>query len=426
MRTRLRAASGEKDLATMIQIHARAFSKQINAGDALDLGIRGCLTLAGVQSSVLEDETTNIMQGFVAAGPRPYSEMVQVWDMLAQRVQGGWPLLPPSIGYISELAVDPACQKSGLGSLLLCIALDQLRARGLRAVLVFTGEHLQSAVALYTRFGFRRFLKQQCEQGGTWWWWVLDNDGSHHHRTRYQVVDSIPGHICDKTQPQQKLTASPADGEQTVPSQDGDMGRRHVPALHRSRSPENAVVRIEGVSTTMGGQASMPMARCISHGEGGGDSYRLNNGCSLEVTSGFQRAPSAVQTRHIYNDTCVLGASVAPLQRSYAAPLMQVQDVCHRSPLCQHRAEKEISQPLKPRAEQNVSCTPYQQSRVEVNQKIPQQPSFTPLFTRRPPDTKSPVVPRSSLGAPGYALQGRSWMPPMSVQARENVPPGIM
>lgn len=200
MRSLLRP-SVEADMPTILNLHARAFSATHEKGtERQQNAVRACLTAPGIKCSVLEAEATKTMQGFVAVGPRPYSEMTMVWDMLADRPQGGWPPMPPQTGYICELAVDPSAQKHGLGSLLLCVGLDQLRAQGLSVAIVFTGDHLKSAVALYERFGFRRMLKQRSEPGvqGDWWWWVLENDGSHTSRARNMPIEVPTKHAIEE------------------------------------------------------------------------------------------------------------------------------------------------------------------------------------------------------------------------------------
>ena len=59
-------------------------------------------------------------------------------------------------GYLQRLAVHPAAQRSGIGTVLVADALRWLRRWGGREVLVNTQEDNEAAVALYEHLGFRR------------------------------------------------------------------------------------------------------------------------------------------------------------------------------------------------------------------------------------------------------------------------------
>ena len=59
-------------------------------------------------------------------------------------------------GYLQRLAVDPAVQGRGVGSMLIHDSFDWLRRRGAEETLVNTQETNESALALYERLGYRR------------------------------------------------------------------------------------------------------------------------------------------------------------------------------------------------------------------------------------------------------------------------------
>lgn len=59
-------------------------------------------------------------------------------------------------GYLQRLAVDPAVQGQGVGSMLVNDSFDWLRKRGAEETLVNTQESNEKALALYERLGYRR------------------------------------------------------------------------------------------------------------------------------------------------------------------------------------------------------------------------------------------------------------------------------
>jgi ribosomal protein S18 acetylase RimI-like enzyme len=59
-------------------------------------------------------------------------------------------------GYLQRLAVDPAVQGQGVGSMLVNDSFDWLRRRGAEETLVNTQETNETALRLYERLGYRR------------------------------------------------------------------------------------------------------------------------------------------------------------------------------------------------------------------------------------------------------------------------------
>ena len=59
-------------------------------------------------------------------------------------------------GYLQRLAVDPAVQGKGVGSMLVHDSFDWLRRRGADEALVNTQETNETALRLYERLGYRR------------------------------------------------------------------------------------------------------------------------------------------------------------------------------------------------------------------------------------------------------------------------------
>ena len=64
------------------------------------------------------------------------------------------------IGWITNLAVDPAHQGRGLGRRLMDAALDYLRAAGMQYVRIETLEQNERCCAFYPRLGFREVARQ--------------------------------------------------------------------------------------------------------------------------------------------------------------------------------------------------------------------------------------------------------------------------
>lgn len=94
--------------------------------------------------------------GFVLAGARAYDQFVQDWERLAERLPGGWPAVPGTLGYIWEIAVDPAAQRRGHGTALLAAAIERLKADGVDVLILRSSERATAAIGLYRRFGFQR------------------------------------------------------------------------------------------------------------------------------------------------------------------------------------------------------------------------------------------------------------------------------
>lgn len=62
-------------------------------------------------------------------------------------------------GYLQRLAVDPAVQGKGVGSMLVHDSFEWLRQRGATETLVNTQETNEKALALYERLGYRRHVQ---------------------------------------------------------------------------------------------------------------------------------------------------------------------------------------------------------------------------------------------------------------------------
>ncbi len=60
------------------------------------------------------------------------------------------------VGYLQRLAVDPACQRHGVGAQLVDDALAWMHHRGATTAMVNTAADNDAALALYDTFGFRR------------------------------------------------------------------------------------------------------------------------------------------------------------------------------------------------------------------------------------------------------------------------------
>ena len=58
-------------------------------------------------------------------------------------------------GYISNVAVDPACRRQGIGDLLIASLLERAARRELSFVTLEVREHNEPAVALYRKHGFK-------------------------------------------------------------------------------------------------------------------------------------------------------------------------------------------------------------------------------------------------------------------------------
>ena len=94
--------------------------------------------------------------GFILVGERPFAHFLEDWERMAERPAAGWPSIPGRLGYIWELAVNPAAQRRGVGSSLLGAAIERLRAAGVQTVVLRSSERAAAAMALYRRFSFQR------------------------------------------------------------------------------------------------------------------------------------------------------------------------------------------------------------------------------------------------------------------------------
>ncbi len=99
---------------------------------------------------------TGGVAGFIVAGLRGYADFLQDWERAAEPPAGGWPAVPGQLGYVWELAVDPAAQRQGIGAALMGEAIGRVRAAGADTLLLRSSERAAAAMALYRRFGFER------------------------------------------------------------------------------------------------------------------------------------------------------------------------------------------------------------------------------------------------------------------------------
>ncbi len=95
--------------------------------------------------------------GFVLASPRDLQDFIQDWERMADRPAEGWPAISGRLGYVWELAVDPAALRRGIGSALLQAAIDRLREQQVEKVVLRSSERADAAVGLYQKFGFERW-----------------------------------------------------------------------------------------------------------------------------------------------------------------------------------------------------------------------------------------------------------------------------
>ncbi|MDQ3700695.1 MAG: GNAT family N-acetyltransferase [Chloroflexota bacterium] len=109
-----------------------------------------------VASPVEAAPARETVAGFVLAGARAYDQFVQDWERLAERPPEGWPAVPGTLGYIWEIAVDPATQRRGHGTALLAAAIERLKADGVDVLILRSSERATAAIGLYHRFGFQR------------------------------------------------------------------------------------------------------------------------------------------------------------------------------------------------------------------------------------------------------------------------------
>ncbi len=94
--------------------------------------------------------------GFILAGARDYDQFVQDWERLADRLPEGWPEITGKLGYVWEIAVDPAAQRRRHGTALLAAAIERLKAEAVDVLLLRSSERATAAIGLYRRFGFQR------------------------------------------------------------------------------------------------------------------------------------------------------------------------------------------------------------------------------------------------------------------------------
>jgi ribosomal protein S18 acetylase RimI-like enzyme len=80
-----------------------------------------------------------------------------------------WVKFPETHLYVDTVAVDPAFQSRGMGTMLLDAVVEEARQRGRQALWLYCVERNTRARALYERYGFR-FLKRD----DLWWCaWLL-------------------------------------------------------------------------------------------------------------------------------------------------------------------------------------------------------------------------------------------------------------
>jgi ribosomal-protein-alanine N-acetyltransferase len=77
-----------------------------------------------------------------------------------------WAILEEA--HITIVAVDPAYQQQGLGQAMLWVLLDSARGRGLERATLEVRASNRAAIALYTKFGFRKagFRKRYYQDNG--------------------------------------------------------------------------------------------------------------------------------------------------------------------------------------------------------------------------------------------------------------------
>jgi ribosomal protein S18 acetylase RimI-like enzyme len=117
----------------------------------------GCVVASQAPAAgALGQGTGGTIAGFVVAGLRDYQDFVGDWERMADRPPAGWPVVPGTLGYVWELAVEPTAQRRGLGAALMSEAISRVREAGADAMLLRSSERAEAAMALYRRFGFER------------------------------------------------------------------------------------------------------------------------------------------------------------------------------------------------------------------------------------------------------------------------------
>jgi ribosomal protein S18 acetylase RimI-like enzyme len=176
---RIRPAT-EADVPAIVQIYVRAYAQppwyEMHHPAHAEAYLRWVMQVAGTHCLVSEDDEAGMVAGFILAGPRAYEEFVADWERLADRPPEGWPALPAVLGYLWELAVEPALQRRGHGTALLQAAVERLKAQGLRTIILRSNERAAPAIALYRRAGFRRLAVRERHDplAGPW---ILDDAG---------------------------------------------------------------------------------------------------------------------------------------------------------------------------------------------------------------------------------------------------------
>jgi ribosomal protein S18 acetylase RimI-like enzyme len=94
------------------------------------------------QSLVLVAERGGVVVGYAWAAIEPRA----------------WELLRDECGVVHDLIVDPEHRRAGVASALLTRAVAELRARGVRQIVLSTAERNREAQRLFERQGFRRTM----------------------------------------------------------------------------------------------------------------------------------------------------------------------------------------------------------------------------------------------------------------------------
>ena len=150
--------AAEADMPSIVQVYVRAYAQppwheQNDAARSADY-LRWLLAQPGCRCLVTGEP--GAATGFIFVSPRSYQAFVEDWERLVDRPAAGWPVIAGRLGYVWELAVDPAAPRRGRGSALLAAGITRLREQGCTAVVLRSSERAAPAMALYRTFGFQR------------------------------------------------------------------------------------------------------------------------------------------------------------------------------------------------------------------------------------------------------------------------------